>query len=46
MNLNEAMQNLILGKEVGRYKYPEMRLKIVDPKDYETLSKEYIERCV
>lgn len=44
MNLNEAMQNLILGKEVERYKYPEMRLKIVDPKDYETLSKEYIEK--
>ena len=44
MNLNQAMQNLILGKEVGRHKYLEMRLKIVDPKDYETLSKESIEK--
>lgn len=44
MNLNEAMQNLIQGKEVGRHKYPEMRLKIVDPKDYETLSKESVEK--
>lgn len=44
MNLNEAMHELILGKEVGRHKYPEMRLKIVDPKDYETLDKETVKR--
>lgn len=37
MNLNEAMHQLMLGREIGRYKDPQMRLKIVDPKEYETL---------
>jgi len=44
MNLNEAMHELILGNEVGRHKYPKMRLKIVDPKEYRTLNEENVEK--
>ena len=44
MNLNEAMGELMLGKEVGRHKDPKMRLKIVDPKEYENLDEESIRK--
>lgn len=40
MNLNEVMHELMLGREVGRHKDPQMRLKIVDPKEYKTLNKD------
>lgn len=44
MNLNEAMNELMLGKEVGRHKYPNMKLKIVDPKEYKTLNEDTVKK--
>lgn len=44
MNLNEAMCALMLGKEVGRHKDPKMRLKIVDPKEYENLDEDSVRK--
>lgn len=44
MNLNKAMHQLMLGKEVGRHKDPETRLKIVNSKEYKTLDEKIVKK--
>lgn len=44
MDLNEAMKQLILGKCVGRYSVPGLKLKIVDKKECPGLSDEELKK--